>query len=110
MELKELLKSLSEASGVSGYEDDVRQLVRDAYAPLCDEMREDAMGNLIGVKHGAVQLIAVLAYFTPVGSAVLIGLLYRETLGAGLVVGALMIVAGAVVSGRGTRVRPGDSG
>lgn len=53
MELKPLLKSLSEASGVSGYEDAVRQIVRDVFEAHCDEVREDAMGNLIGVKRGS---------------------------------------------------------
>ena len=53
MEVKAFLKALSEASGVSGYEDDVRALVRETFEPLCDELRTDAMGNLIALKRGA---------------------------------------------------------
>ena len=52
MELVPFLKSLSEASGVSGYEDEVRGLVVEAFAPLSDEVRTDAMGNVIALKHG----------------------------------------------------------
>jgi len=49
---KEFLKQLSEASGVSGYEGDVRELVRAEFAPYCDETRVDAMGNLIALRKG----------------------------------------------------------
>ncbi len=46
------LKSLSEASGVSGYEDEVRRLVSETFGSLADELRTDAMGNLIALKRG----------------------------------------------------------
>ena len=49
MNLK-LLKSLSEVSGVSSREERVRELVKLELAGLVDEMREDAMGNLIALK------------------------------------------------------------
>ena len=52
MEVIPLLKSLSEASGVSGYEDQVRALVKAAFEPLSDEVQTDAMGNLIALKRG----------------------------------------------------------
>lgn len=45
-----LLKSLSEVSGVSGREERVRELIKLELAGLVDEMREDAMGNLIALK------------------------------------------------------------
>jgi tetrahedral aminopeptidase len=48
----ELLRQLSEAAGVSGYEDAVRALVRDALAPLADSLRTDALGNLIALQRG----------------------------------------------------------
>lgn len=46
----ELLKALSEASGVSGNEGAVRKIVREAIATHVDEMWVDHMGNLIAVK------------------------------------------------------------
>ncbi|NOY81252.1 MAG: M42 family metallopeptidase [Kiritimatiellaeota bacterium] len=47
-----LLKELSEAAGVSGYEHRVRELVLAAFEPVADEIRTDAMGNLIALKRG----------------------------------------------------------
>ena len=52
MEVVSFLKSLSEASGVSGYEDEVRGLVEKTFASLADEVRTDAMGNVIALKRG----------------------------------------------------------
>ena len=52
MQIKNVLKRLSEAEGVSGYEEAVRELVRQEFAPYVDEMRSDAMGNLIALKRG----------------------------------------------------------
>ncbi|MFP4322119.1 MAG: M42 family metallopeptidase [Anaerolineales bacterium] len=47
-----ILQTLSEAVGVSGDESAVRALIREAIAPHVDEMRVDAMGNLIALKKG----------------------------------------------------------
>lgn len=52
MDLVPLLKALSEASGISGYEDEVAAIAADAFEPLVDDLRRDAMGNLIGLKCG----------------------------------------------------------
>jgi putative aminopeptidase FrvX len=53
VEVVPFLKSLSEASGVSGYEDEVREIVKETFAALADELRTDAMGNLIALKRGS---------------------------------------------------------
>jgi endoglucanase len=52
VQIKEFLKALSEASGVSGYEANVRDLVREELSQYADEIRVDAMGNLIALKRG----------------------------------------------------------
>jgi tetrahedral aminopeptidase len=52
MDIVALMKSLSDAIGVSGHEDEVRALVRQSFEASCDEIREDAMGNLIGLRRG----------------------------------------------------------
>lgn len=52
MELVPFLKSLSETSGVSGYEDKVRRIVQEKFVALADEVRVDAMGNVIALKRG----------------------------------------------------------
>jgi drug/metabolite transporter (DMT)-like permease len=58
----------------------------------------------IGVKKGPVFLIAALAYFIPIGSSLLIGLLFKESMNIGLLFGALSIAGGAWV------VKLSDSG
>jgi len=52
METCALLESLSNTFGVSGFEDDVRDAIRPLVAPLADEVRTDALGNLIVVRRG----------------------------------------------------------
>lgn len=56
----ELLKQLVEAHGISGREDGVRAIVMDAMKPLVDEMRVDAMGNVIGHRKGNGQTSAII--------------------------------------------------
>ena len=51
-EFYDTLKSLAEALGVSGYEDEVRDIVIDMLKPYADELRVDALGNVIAVKKG----------------------------------------------------------
>jgi len=45
--MKQLLKQLTETFGPSGYEDEVRKLVQAEVIPLADEIKVDALGNLI---------------------------------------------------------------
>ena len=52
MQIKEFLKQITEASGVSGYEAPVRELVRAEFQSYADEVRSDAMGSLIALKKG----------------------------------------------------------
>jgi len=47
-----MLKKLVEAFGVSGYEADVRAIIREAVEALSDEITVDALGNLIALKKG----------------------------------------------------------
>jgi putative aminopeptidase FrvX len=50
--MKDFLKEITEASGVSGYEAPVRDLVRAEFAQYADELRTDTMGSLIALKRG----------------------------------------------------------
>jgi endoglucanase len=50
----DLLKELSEASAPPGFEDEIRAICRRELGPLVDEIREDAMGNLIAIKRGTL--------------------------------------------------------
>jgi putative aminopeptidase FrvX len=53
VELVPLLKRLSEACGVSGYEQNVREIVCELLGPFADEMRIDALGSVIALKRGS---------------------------------------------------------
>lgn len=53
METLTLLKQLSEAVGPSGREDEVREKIKTLWQPLVDDLRTDAMGNLIALQRGA---------------------------------------------------------
>ncbi|MHB0877105.1 MAG: M42 family metallopeptidase [Anaerolineae bacterium] len=52
MTTSEFLKAITEASGISGYEHAIRTIVREQFALYCDEVTEDAMGSVWGVKRG----------------------------------------------------------
>lgn len=45
--MKELIRKLVEAAGPSGYEQSVRDLIKEEVTPYADEIRVDALGNLI---------------------------------------------------------------
>jgi len=48
--MKKLLKQLTEAFGPSGYEDNIRKIVQAEVKALADEIKVDALGNLIARK------------------------------------------------------------
>ncbi len=52
MDVVSLLKQLSEAEGMSGFEGPIRELVRQRWEPFVDEMHEGKLGSLIGLKNG----------------------------------------------------------
>jgi len=49
----------------------------------------------LGIKKGSVSFIASLSYFIPIGSSVLIGLVFTESMTPGLIPGSILIAAGA---------------
>ena len=51
--MKQLLQTLTETFGPSGYEDEVRKIVRREVDALADEVRVDTLGNLIARKRPA---------------------------------------------------------
>jgi putative aminopeptidase FrvX len=52
VDLVPLLRRLTEASGVSGYEHDVRVMVEEEFGRHADEVRTDTLGNIIALKKG----------------------------------------------------------
>ena len=45
-----LLEKLPNASGISGYENEIRQVIRDELSPHVDELSTDSIGNLFATK------------------------------------------------------------
>ena len=64
----ELLCELTEARGVPGYEDEVRDVVRRELADRVDRVRSDAMGNVVGTIEGDSDYsVAVAAHMDEIG-------------------------------------------
>lgn len=65
-----MLQKLSNAFGPSGYEDEVREIIKSEMQNLCDEMYEDNIGNLICHKKGLLinnKSIMLTAHMDEVG-------------------------------------------
>lgn len=70
--MKKLLQQLTETFGPSGYEDNVRAIVRSEVESLADEIRVDALGSLIARKkpsnaNGATKKIMIAAHMDEIG-------------------------------------------
>ena len=52
MSFLEILEKLSNACGVTGREDEVKELMRKFLNPYVDEVKEDNLGNIIGIREG----------------------------------------------------------
>jgi len=66
-EIGSLLEKLSNAHGISGWEGSVQQIVKEEVAPYADEIRVDALGNLIAVKKGERPSIMIEAHADEIG-------------------------------------------
>jgi tetrahedral aminopeptidase len=63
-----LLKRLTEERGVPGYEDRIREIVREELGAVTDELRSDAMGNVIATLEGNSEYsVAVAAHMDEIG-------------------------------------------
>lgn len=80
-----LLKRLSEARGLPGYEDEVRNLLREHLRPHVDQLYTDTLGNLIAIKGRGDYRVLLDAHMDEVGLVVSgfesAGLLRFETAG-----------------------------
>jgi len=50
LDIKQHLKSLVEAHAPSGHEGPIREIIREAWKPLTDDLEQDKLGSLIGIK------------------------------------------------------------
>ncbi len=62
-----LLKQLTQATGVPGYEGPVRRVIADAMAPYVDEVEVDALGNVIAHKAGKGPVVAIAGHMDEIG-------------------------------------------
>jgi endoglucanase len=68
MDLIALLRELSDAFGVAGFEDDVRGKIERLIAPHVDDVRTDVLGNLLASRKGKGDLTLMLdAHMDEVG-------------------------------------------
>jgi putative aminopeptidase FrvX len=68
MESIALLQELSDAFGVSGFEDEVRALIEARIRPLVDDVLVDPLGNLIATRGGSDERVLMLdAHMDEVG-------------------------------------------
>lgn len=65
--MKELVKRLVEAYGPTGSEEVVRELIAAEVKPFVDELRVDALGNLIAVKHGGSRKLMFASHMDEIG-------------------------------------------
>ncbi len=64
----DLLTDLTETSGVPGYEDRIRDLVIDVFEESVDDIRTDAMGNVVGTLEGSSEYsVAIAAHMDEIG-------------------------------------------
>lgn len=68
--MKELIAKLSNAHGISGYEGEIREIVKEELESWADEIKTDSMGNLICTKNGGKPEIMVAAHMDEIGFAV----------------------------------------
>ena len=69
MKLVEILEKLSNANGVTGREEEVRDIINNLLKSHVDEIREDKLGNLIALKKGKsdAPTIMIAAHMDEVG-------------------------------------------
>lgn len=69
LKLVDILESLSNANGVTGREDAVRDLMTEYLKPHVDEIKEDKLGNLIAFKKGkeGAPTVMIAAHMDEVG-------------------------------------------
>jgi putative aminopeptidase FrvX len=65
--IKNLLEKLSNAHGISGYEGDVRTIIKKEVESCVDEVKIDAFGNLIAIKKGESPSVMIAAHMDEIG-------------------------------------------
>ncbi|HPJ64752.1 MAG TPA: M42 family metallopeptidase [Flexilinea sp.] len=68
--MKNLLEKLTQTTGVSGYENEIREVIRKEIEPFADDIQIDVMGNLIarkGIKKSGGKRIMISSHMDEIG-------------------------------------------
>jgi len=65
--MKDLLIKLCNAHGISGYEDEIKQIIKEELQEYVDEIKVDKMGNIIAIKRGDAPSIMLAAHMDEIG-------------------------------------------
>lgn len=65
--MQDILKKVTQVFGVSGNEDEIREVIISEIKNYVDEIKVDAMGNLIAVKKGRKKKIMLAAHMDEIG-------------------------------------------
>ncbi len=65
--VKELLRKLSDAHGLSSYEGSIREIIRTELEGHVDEFTEDTMGNLVAIRRGGDFKVMVASHMDEIG-------------------------------------------
>ncbi len=65
--MQEILKKVTQAFGVSGNEEEIRDVIISEIKKYVDEIKVDAMGNLIAIKKGKKKKIMLAAHMDEIG-------------------------------------------
>ncbi|HEU5432246.1 MAG TPA: M42 family metallopeptidase [Thermomicrobiales bacterium] len=63
----DLLQRLCETPGIASREDQIRQVVVAAMRPIVDDLRADALGNVVGTRHGDRPRVMIAAHMDEIG-------------------------------------------
>ncbi len=66
-ELKELLRKLAEAHGISGYEAEIRAIIEEELEDYVDAISIDKLGNLIATRRGKKPSVMLAAHIDEIG-------------------------------------------
>jgi endoglucanase len=66
-DIRSLLEKLSNAHGISGWEGSIQQIVQEEISSSMDEVRMDALGNLIATRKGEKPAIMIEAHADEIG-------------------------------------------
>ena len=70
LEVYDILKRLSDARGISGYEGDVSDVVKELAEPYCDSIRVDTLGNLVCTVNGGKPEVMLATHMDEIGLVV----------------------------------------